>query len=683
MFFASGVEIALLVIALGASVVASIILKPKTKGAIQDQEPTTLASRGAYVPWIVGRRRTGAVIGWVGDRQSKNSGGGGKKGFFGGGGGDGAKIFSEAAWHQICVGPAAALHRIWQDGKLIFDQTITPSTHPSGSALATNNGEGMFEIYWGEESQPVNAYLGDMNRVAVNSRWPFCCYVVWTEKNLGFAPRWPVIDYEIEVHPYQTTLTGGQAVLADTAGPNGADDGVNPAHVLEHLITQPFPHGMGESAALLNYQSLDELAALMEAEQFGGSFAVRDGDTAEGLIAVVLQDVGLFLPLVDGLVRFHPIRTPTGDQPILTEDILLPPLHEIDSIQGSRPIDSMVFVFKDRALAHRDQPINIDEDGQARYTDSKRGRQLAISSTVNFPTAVKIADRRALEEVAGAVKYKLFANHATRRIFPGQSIRAAGIAASLRVITVRTETLSSRVELECVADFYGVAGTNFSPNPAIPTGNILAPTPNIHVLGFNVPGNPPTSVPNSTTTPPTIVVPVVRPHAQTIGSEIWISDDGTSYHLLGSELGYHAGGKLLEDFAVSATEIDIGAIFEPLGPDLNVVEDLSAAELENDWRRGRQLLVMGDEIMLLRRVEALGPGAYRMRGLLRGQYGSAQENHTADTKLIIVPWSDITAFSDPLLYAGNTVHIKARPFTAGAAVDLSSVTPITVTIPSA
>lgn len=201
--------------------------RPKSIKQAHDQQEfefTTLTQEGSFIPLLIGRRRIGHFVGWAGDRKSipvttRVSTKGRKKKKV-----QGTPVWTEAAWHLLCVGPAFRLHKVYQDGKIIWDGPVDSDTTPSGTALQTIAGE-EFTIYWGEEEQPVNAFLGDADRVGITSRWPFHCYVVWTAKQLGNAPRWPLIEYDIEVLP---TLGGLDHCAFDNAiecvsGPDAAD----------------------------------------------------------------------------------------------------------------------------------------------------------------------------------------------------------------------------------------------------------------------------------------------------------------------------------------------------------------------------------------------------------------------------------------------------------------------------
>lgn len=197
-------QIVLLVISIGLSLLAGYLLQKKNKSLVQDDRPTTLATRGSYLPVVKGRRRVGLVFGYAGNRYSqKEKPSGGKGSTFSG---PKVDVYYEDGWHQLCIGPVYALHEIEQNGVPIFSGPITSVSHPSGSLVDLGQ-EGQFRIFWGEISQPVNTFLGDSTRVGVSSRWPQMCYIEWRNKRLGSQPLWPNMTYTVETRPQTAHLS--------------------------------------------------------------------------------------------------------------------------------------------------------------------------------------------------------------------------------------------------------------------------------------------------------------------------------------------------------------------------------------------------------------------------------------------------------------------------------------------
>lgn len=212
---AGWVQLGYMALSFALSYIAGRLLAKKSGLKIDDDKPTTLTTRGSYTNYLLGLRRVGPVLTWAGDREIKKEK---AKGGKGGGSSQKTEIFYEAGWHVLCSnGPVAALHQIIQSGKVIFQGPITPDSHPSGSTVNLGK-EGSFVIYWGEENQPINSFLGGASRVGVASRWPFFCYVVWNKKRLSTSPQWPVLDYVLDRRPQisETILTQTPAYYEPT-----------------------------------------------------------------------------------------------------------------------------------------------------------------------------------------------------------------------------------------------------------------------------------------------------------------------------------------------------------------------------------------------------------------------------------------------------------------------------------
>ena len=191
----------LMALSVGASyLAASLQDKPKQKNFARDDKPTTLAERGAFVPYVRGTRQIGLIFAFAGNRVVR-------KEVTGSTGGKGsskkktyANIYHEDGWHALCVGPGNELQQIRQDGIVIFPRSgqsaLNIGTTPSGSRIDLGR-EGSFTIYWGECDQPINADYAE--HVGISSRWPHVMSVYWHGKRLGSSARWPAMDYIVKV----------------------------------------------------------------------------------------------------------------------------------------------------------------------------------------------------------------------------------------------------------------------------------------------------------------------------------------------------------------------------------------------------------------------------------------------------------------------------------------------------
>jgi hypothetical protein len=207
--------ITLMIVMAAVAAAAMYLLKPKMGNDNPlDDSRTEPSVRGTLSSFLLGRLRIGPVVGYVGGRKitkEKSPGGGGGKG--GGGSAPKTTIYNEVGMHILSIGRGKKLHGIYQAGKLI---TSGPVSRGSSPTTTVNLGkEGSFTIYWGLDSQPVNARLRNLTGLA--SSFPHVFYVVWDTKRLGTSAVWPQLEYDVEVeHPADISLpTNGEYLKGD------------------------------------------------------------------------------------------------------------------------------------------------------------------------------------------------------------------------------------------------------------------------------------------------------------------------------------------------------------------------------------------------------------------------------------------------------------------------------------
>ena len=197
--------IAFLAIGILLSVVGAIAARKKNQP--NDDRPETYASRGAFIPLVIGLRRVGAIVLWIQpDDAATLSGGDSPSGGYGKGGGgkapSGSPTYQEKALHGLCVGPASALHAIYQNGERVWQGPITPDTHPSGTSVSIGTAGSTFRIYWGFQDDPVVQEIGGASNFGLATKLPLVTKILWQPKNLGGSRAWPRLEYDVEVPCY-------------------------------------------------------------------------------------------------------------------------------------------------------------------------------------------------------------------------------------------------------------------------------------------------------------------------------------------------------------------------------------------------------------------------------------------------------------------------------------------------
>lgn len=709
--------------------VARLLLKPP-KGQIGNKqyEPTTRATRGSWIPILIGTREVEPVVAFAGDRIVVQESSGGK-GLFGGGAAGASNVYYESAMHVLTVGPDSKLFAILQDGKVIWEGPITPDTSPSGTTI--NIGQrGRFTIYWGEIDQPINDALASPNRIGIASRWPYVCYVWWFRKRLSSSPFWPRLTYIMSCEGLACSplLESSQVLSQEIDGVTV--EGVNPAHAIAQLLTAEFPHGAGILQETLDGNALEAFGVLMEEEHLPINMLLSEGPEFSRPVQTILQDMGVFLVQDGTYLITRALRAETSTLPTLSNDILSPPDMERDITHGDLRTSQIVFLFADETnYKYKDVDIKFDDDGENFELGRVATQDERIDSVTNIVPANKIARRR-LQELSVPGTIQVRALRGARLLQAGHVFSVADFGA-LRVMTKTLSDDTAEVSLEVAPDVYGIAdiddqqGRGGGGGGSLPLDAENDPA----VTWFELPPDLSTEI--------TIVVFRIRAHQQIVGSLIWGSADTVTYVEFDNQDIPAQGGTLEEDLSIGAEDIVVtGPVFEALSDDIEYVLDLSADP--HSWTQGRQLASINGEIFYLesvtvvdedewvastayvegdsvrptdlhgptgRRYVCTGAGTsdslepdwsenvgdeisdggatwetrrfrYTPNNMIRARYGTDKEDHVIGDVLFIVDSTKLTSISRPIFVPGATICIKSQPFTDTDIVDISGVSAV-------
>jgi hypothetical protein len=638
-------------------------------------EPQTLAARGSVIPYLIGRRRVGAIFGWVGARfvRTAGTGGGGKGG--GSSSSSAAQVtYAERGWHLLAVGPVAKLHRIWVGGKVVFDTTITPDDHPSGSSIDLDDGS-QFRIYWGEIDQPLDTRLAADTGIA--SCWPGVCFVYWTDRELGTTPRWQLIEYEIETEPTDSPLTSSPSTISvATTEPTETIEGPNHVHALAQILYGPWPRGLGHALETsdFDFDQLETLACTLKTEAAPCSIFAQDGKEAADVIGDILTDAGLMCSWdpTRGKFVFEAIREEVDAPPNLASD-LLASVPELTTEIAQRATDKVIYQFADKNNQYKATTIVVGDDGQSSYLEYQQARIVQVNTVINFAAASKIAERRSQEALSGGASITITAKHSARLLYPGRLFTLDGLSGIFRVLEVQLTPGSSLVKISAVQDFYGQPVVSYKPaeSPAGAPPSFDA-SPDLQFDIFEVPAYLLTG-PGQV-----VVVPRVRAGTEIAYADHHLSGDGTTYELDGRELNLQTGGTLSADWDSTTLEVAQGPTITLLGPDASFALDLSGDEA--GWRSGKQVAFLDDEILFVKKITALGGSSYRLDGVIRARYDTVSAAHLSGARLYLAQLDKLLDLRSTLLTPGKLLYAKSQPSSSAGSVSLSSVTARTRTL---
>jgi len=447
-----------------------------------------------------------------------------------------------------------------------------------------------------------------------------------------------------------------------------AEVGANPAHAIAEMLFADWPRGLGLDQDYWDIDSLEELGVLFSAQTGGeglwSSWFVKEGKNASTALAEGLQDLGVLLPIdtASGKATFKPVRQPTSVDYTIEQDMILDPLPTREVNLGETQATAMLFEFVDQTLNWKTMTLFISDDGIAEYATRQDAKTVPINIVDHYETANDIAERRSQEMLAGGSVIKLMLSRWARTILPGDVLSVYDFEEPLRVLSVKFNPDKGAVEVQCIPDYYGVSLSSFLPN----TGGGATTFSPVEADLFQIVEVPETLRAGASTT--AINVMRIRAHNQITSSAIYLSDEDSSYDLLGNQDLYDTGGTLTEALADDTLHIiDEGPTFTAVGPDIAEVLDLSASP--NLWRTGRQKAVINGEIFFLQKITAI-PGSgdeYRLDGLIRARYDTRKEAHSIGDTVFIQFDKEPKLFTDTIFSPGNDIYVKSQP-SGGAGV---------------
>lgn len=486
--------------------------------------------------------------------------------------------------------------------------------------------------------------------------------------------------YPVEEVRTRIFLVGG------TAGATGAgtvqaytfedDADANAAAMLAEALFAPAPLGMGfDPVNDFETWDLTELIALgVEADTQGwrSSVFAQQGELADGVIGTILQDhsCGLKLDSSTGDLAFVRIREPVGVLPNITPDMYEEGPPEIESNQGEKPANKLIFEFPNRKRRFTPDTIEIDEDGEAQFAAHKNARKVDITSSSHFPTVSELAEFRAAEELSNGGEYRLRANRQARLLQPGDAITGDEFLEVLMVTGVKLDPLSEVAELSIIPHVLAQERSGYVHTEGGGDIAVQDPEPDFRFAWLEVPER-------LAQGQQSVLTMRIRAHALMLTASSHLSRDNVTYTLTANGTAVAAGGFTTQALGVNSEALLVnGPEFTAEGPDITNVLDLSADP--TNFRAGRQLAVFvtpdrETEICFLEKVTAIGGSTWRLDGLLRARYCSRRLQLPAGALVFIFTDTTFQAYQSALIEPDVDLYLKSQPASGSGSVELSSI----------
>ena len=627
------------------------------KSPIGKAQPT-LAERGSFVPRILGTQRVAALVAWLGLGSQGQT----KRG----------PVASQQGWHVLCIGPAAILHQILENGKIIFptgtEEALTPDTHPSGTKITLRSGKGSFYIYWGETDQPVNTILA--TAAGMNTRWPYLCYILWDRKILSIVNSWPTLEYVLTVKLLHDDYLEDSPSWMEGDG-NFTNDGVNPAHAIYELLTEPYPHGVSLPSSGINMTELEAMGALLDTEGVPTNLRVLEGKDATEPIGQILMDCSAVLPQTGDVLTPLAIRAPTGGEvwPSLSESVICPPFAEKIEDMGPKKMSAVHFEFIDRELKFKTNVVSFRDDAEALALGAPKIGTINLDTVINRKVANIVSDRRSVEELASPSAVRIQSCRGVRQLTPGQRVGLPD-GRTVRITAVSIRSDSPLCSIDGFEDIYSPANAAY-PDDDTPSSAVdYSPQADVE---FEL-----LELPYALCTNKQITTMLARQRANPAmdGAQIYMGNIGAP-PLFDDAFEYkHSYGELDEDMVSYPALETTGPLVHILSSniDMSDLEDLDGRD--QDWRTGTNVAVIGDEWCFFKTLTHTSGNYYRLDGLIRGRWTSDRVAHSTGDRVWLFPVAEINQLNKNIFGANKRVYYYPVPYLGDQLVDADDVSTV-------
>jgi len=418
--------------------------------------------------------------------------------------------YFESSWHIVACGPVSMINGIWENGKKVHGPVFSEQV-PSGSTVSIGENSS-FKVYWGfsdshnssgncsgdppANEDPILKNFCPTGGEDKQSCWPNVCSVVWQTRRLGVYPRWPQVEYDI----YSEASGGAQSYECgfdiDDSGysdagcdcDNGPDDcvcwGVNPVVSLFKILTGPYPTGLSIPGERMDHYLFREAAEhIRSKEGWNSNVLIQAGHEYHRVVAELLSDMGAVLIEREGLIGPKIIRKDMASDepvPLLTGDLLRPPLDEIARSHISSMNESIQFKFHQRSLNYRQNTIDIDNQESVAEGEYRRKTTSAEMATVtSWYSATTVANRRSYESLVASSTLSVNGDRGLRELRPGALVDVANVG-KYRITSMTPDFDSIGVKLDLTLDPYSVGEiTPWTPDDSTPEPPVYLAEPDI------------------------------------------------------------------------------------------------------------------------------------------------------------------------------------------------------------
>ncbi len=575
-----------------------------------------------------------------------------------------------------------------------------PYISPAGNGLAGFNGgvvpTGDFEYFYVERVQFFSGNITATNANAPNWTKPANYQAVWQ----GFVRVWigPIVDRA--ALPFFTpvaSISASEKFFQALPLVQVADDGVNPAHIIDQIMFAGFPYGAANDRKFYDMESLEEVGRKLQitGEGYRGAIEINDFSSAREAIEAFFEDLGLVItwdPVKNKRV-FDLIREPDPADAIqISQDVIVKGEPHTKTLLAKRT-HHQLFIFRDQTLNFREKPIVIDDDGSRRIEERADLSKQEIVTTRNPQTAFDVAERRSRAEQVTPLRFDFDGNRGTRDLRTGHILEIEGRTRLYRVLSVKRDPYTDQCRVKAAVDAYGrqVDGVVFPEGRSSRLGNSPqflgqpggpegGSGPTYGAGGGQGVGEPPPGLwrvweAPAEITPATGKVALLKnrmtPAAN--GTNVWISGDDVDFRVTVKDPFFQVAGFYGGDGGTPGN-----VLINVLGP--SVDHELLLNISDQEWDAGYQFMVVDDTTTFVRAFTSLGSNNFRVDAAdQQAGWGSAALSldpiNDLGKPIFIVRSDRLSLFDDVVLIPGAVAYFKAQNVRRGGSVgrDLADI----------
>lgn len=569
----------------------------------------------------------------------------------------------------VCVGPVDAIYEIWMSDERVWQGEVTRGV--ADYEEITIPDKGVVVIYWGTDTQTVDSNLQN-SPGGKHSGYRNFCYLVFRQLGLGQYSL-QVSNLEIVVARYPE-----RPAWFTSAGQIGLD--VNPALAIWDILTHPIA-GPGIPSSLIDTDSLQDIAATLELEEFGISPIINRSQSCRQVLADILAYFdGYMRQDTAGKISFGLVR-PLTDSSSLSEvsaDEITSPL-QIRPGTWNDTITQAQVRFTDSDRYYKENVVSADSDSMQVITDSFSSkvydREWYTSQKTAAKAAVILANRGASPEGDGSVSVR---SETLANLLPGDPFFITYPPLGLVQMRVRATEVrfkkagSPEIDIEFRIDQPGLNQVRSElPIVTAPEINYLVPSVLLTPEVFELPAHI-----SLGTTDPEVGFLAARPDGAHDRFWVWrevVEDSYQQQTPSEGTAGWSLRGGLTAALDATTTTIQDVTLSEwdkVLGASGGII---NGTDIDSE----KVVLKCGDEYMRVLSATLVSTGVYDIE-VERGIFETDGESHADGDVVWVFHQERIPKLSLPL--AKPTEYFKLQPSVAGRRVDIADVDPIWITL---